>query len=93
MLVMHHGWTEWDEFEQWHKRTLKQNLTLSSHCSFPQSSSSYKGIKGPIKTSLLTSDCHQQFATAPKQPYPHFVNGFNLPDYPAGLPNDSHVER
>lgn len=52
----------------------------------------YKAAEGVIKTSSLTADCHQQFTASPKQPYSHFLNGFNLPDYPIGLPNDSCVE-
>lgn len=34
-----------------------------------------KAVKGAIRTSLLTADCHQQFATSPKQSYSHFLNG------------------
>lgn len=93
MLVMHHGWTEWDKLRQWHKCTLTKPEFLPVTVNCCSHFLCYKAVKGAIKTSLLTADCHQQFATSPKQPYSHFLNGFNLPDYPVGLPNDSLVER
>lgn len=90
MAVIYHGWSEYAaaqvcaETETW---VLPVTVNCYNHVFF-----CFTPVKGPIKTSPLTTDCHQQFASSPKQSYIHFLNGFTLPDYPLGMPNESHVE-